>query len=164
MVTEPQLDALAGQGERLFNRTWAPFIALRILVPSIEAVVSMTIATLYGLLAEPLMAAVAVAVSVTELMPNTLMKVVATGTCCFTWMAFAFAGATHMTPQPVRIGEHFNRGYPDAIVTFGRLERALLLPSTPLNAIAAAVAAVSGSFCAPANAAASVEAWSRLRL
>jgi hypothetical protein len=115
IVTGPQLDALAGQGETPFSRTWTPFNAQRILVlPQplsllvIDEDVSTTSATLYGLLAEPLMAAVAVAVSVTELMPNTLMKVVGTGTCCFTTTAFAFAGATHRTPQPVRVDEHFN--------------------------------------------------------
>ena len=103
----------------------------------IDCVESTTIATLYGAGAAPLMAAVAVAVSVTELTPTTLAKVIGTVTCCFTWMALPFAGATHAIPWFVRVVRHFTRGYPDTIVTFGRLARAFLFPGTLLYNVAA---------------------------
>ena len=52
-------------------------------VVSIDAVVSMMIATLYGLTAEPRIEAVEVAVIGTEVKPNKPRKVVGTVACCF---------------------------------------------------------------------------------
>jgi hypothetical protein len=68
------------------------------------------------------MAAVAVAVTVNELTPTTLAKVNGTIACWITWMALPFAGEAHAIPWFVRVVRHFTRGYPDTIVTFGRLE------------------------------------------
>jgi hypothetical protein len=110
------------------------------------------------------MAAVEVAVSVIDGLPNSPAKYVLTVTCWRTAMAFAFAGATQRIDWFVRVARHFNIGNPETIVTFGRLELAFKFPNTALYVVAAAVAAVSGRLCAPANAAALVEAWSSLKL
>jgi hypothetical protein len=99
-----------------------PVQLLPLSVSFIDCVESMTITTLYGVGAAPLMDAVAVAVIVNVLTPTTLAKVNGTVACCFTWMALPPAGATHGIPWFVRVVRHFTRGYPDTIVTFGRLE------------------------------------------
>jgi hypothetical protein len=79
-------------------------------------------------------------------------------------MAFAFAGATQGIDWFVRVVRHFNIGYPEIIVTFGRLEWAFKFPGTALYIVATVAAVVPGRLCAPANAAAFVAAWSSLEL
>jgi hypothetical protein len=106
--------------------------SLALSVSFIEAVVSTMIATLYGGVAPPLMAAVAVAVSGIERMPSSSAKYGLMLTCCFTAIAFAFAGATQGIASFVRVARHFIIGYPETIVTFGRLPMAFKPPDTAL--------------------------------
>ena len=107
---------LAAQGVRPPSRTRTPDKAQLILVELqllslsvsfIDAVASTIIATLYWATAAPLIEAVALAVSCTDGKPNSLRKYVGTLTCCLTWTAFPFAGATHGIPWPVRVDKHF---------------------------------------------------------
>jgi hypothetical protein len=56
-------------------------------VSFIDAVLSTMMATLYGVVAAPAIAAVAVAVSETWLVPKNLAKVIGTTPVCDTWMA-----------------------------------------------------------------------------
>jgi hypothetical protein len=172
-VIAPQLDTDAEQGESSFSNVWTPANAQLSLVEAqllsrsvsvIESVVSTRIATLKGPLVDPFAAAVAVAVIVNEPVRTNLRKVSGTVTCCLTAMAFAPAGAPHAIPKRPNavFEEHQIWGYPDAIVTFGRLGLALRAPDTPLNDVATAAAEELGKACAPANAAAFVDAWSSL--
>ena len=165
-------DRDAEQGESSFSNVWTPANAqlslveaqlLSLSVSLIESVVSTRIATLKGPLVDPFAAAVAVAVIVNEPIPTNLRKVSGTVTCCFTRIAFASAGVPHAIPVSNGLVEsHQVSGYPDAIVTFGRLGLALRAPDTPLNDVATAAAEELGKACAPANAAAFVDDWSSL--
>ena len=101
LVTVPQLDSLERQGERLFSRTRTPanaqliLVLLQLLSESvlfIDCVASTTIATLNGPANAPLMAAVAVDVSVTELLPNSRAKISGNVICWLTTMAFELEG------------------------------------------------------------------------
>ena len=121
----------------------------------IESVVSSTIITLNGAADPPRAVAVAVAPIVRDLTPKILAKNVGTVACCFTVIAFMFAGGRHGMPTEVR---HFNCGYPEAIDTFERFERAFKFPETALYFVAVVVAVEFGKSSAPASAAASVAA------
>jgi len=98
------------QGERDCKRTRTPCKAQDILVelhrlsesvPPMDAVASTMMATLYGstVAPEPLAEAVAIAVRVVvDLRRRGRRRGWARFICCFTWMAFALAGATQTTP------------------------------------------------------------------
>ena len=77
----------------------------------IEAVESTMIAMFHGATADPLMAAVAVAVRVAFVPPNIGKKSIGTVTCCATAMAFEFEGPKHCSPNLlVRVARHLNLG------------------------------------------------------
>src|ERR1700677_1829227 len=89
-----QVAKLAAHGLRFCSRTWTPFIAHAISVlpqllsgKSMDRVVSMTSATLYGLGPPPLEAAVALAVTVMVFSPNNAAKYIGTTACSCTWRA-----------------------------------------------------------------------------
>src|SRR5471030_421969 len=106
------------------------------------------------------MDAVALAVSVRELLPTSARKYMGICTVCSTRIALPLSGAEHASPWFCRVVRHSIFGYPETILTPGSVEYALRFPVTELYCVATVTAVDEGSACAPASADASVEACS----